>query len=44
MEDGMISSFHTHWRYMWLVVASFIAGVMNAMAGGGSDRPGFLPS
>jgi uncharacterized membrane protein YfcA len=25
-----------HWRYLWLVVASFIAGVMNAMAGGGS--------
>ena len=31
--------FHTlapHWRYAWLVAASFIAGVMNAMAGGGS--------
>ena len=31
--------FHTlapHWRYAWLVIASFIAGVMNAMAGGGS--------
>ncbi len=31
--------FHTlapHWRYAWLVTASFIAGVMNAMAGGGS--------
>lgn len=25
-----------HWRYAWLVAASFIAGVMNAMAGGGS--------
>ena len=31
--------FHTlalHWRYAWLVAASLIAGVMNAMAGGGS--------
>lgn len=25
-----------HWRYIWLVTASLIAGVMNAMAGGGS--------
>ena len=25
-----------HIRYLWLVTASFIAGVMNAMAGGGS--------
>ncbi len=25
-----------HWRYLWLVAASFVAGVMNAMAGGGS--------
>lgn len=25
-----------HWRYTWLVIASLIAGVMNAMAGGGS--------
>ncbi|MDE1154787.1 MAG: sulfite exporter TauE/SafE family protein [Acidobacteriaceae bacterium] len=25
-----------HWHYLWLVVASLIAGVMNAMAGGGS--------
>ena len=32
----MISSLSTHWHYVWLVVASFIAGVMNAMAGGGS--------
>jgi hypothetical protein len=32
----MISSFNSHWHYVWLVVASFIAGVMNAMAGGGS--------
>jgi hypothetical protein len=32
----MISSFSTHWHYVWLVTASLIAGVMNAMAGGGS--------
>jgi uncharacterized membrane protein YfcA len=32
----MISNFHAHFQYVWLVVASFIAGVMNAMAGGGS--------
>src|SRR5271163_1893927 len=32
----MVSSFSAHWHYVWLVVASFIAGVMNAMAGGGS--------
>jgi uncharacterized membrane protein YfcA len=25
-----------HWQFAWLVTASFIAGVMNAMAGGGS--------
>ena len=25
-----------HWRFLWLVVASLIAGIMNAMAGGGS--------
>jgi hypothetical protein len=32
----MISSISTYWHYVWLVVASLIAGVMNAMAGGGS--------
>jgi uncharacterized membrane protein YfcA len=32
----MLSSFSSHWHYAWLVVASSIAGVMNAMAGGGS--------
>src|ERR1700727_1713146 len=32
----MISNLNTHWHYIWLVVASLIAGVMNAMAGGGS--------
>ncbi len=25
-----------HWRYAWLVFASFLAGALNAMAGGGS--------
>jgi uncharacterized membrane protein YfcA len=25
-----------HWRFLWLILASFIAGAMNAMAGGGS--------
>ncbi|WP_158941734.1 sulfite exporter TauE/SafE family protein [Granulicella sp. S190] len=32
----MISSLSSHWHYVWLVIASSIAGVMNAMAGGGS--------
>jgi uncharacterized membrane protein YfcA len=32
----MLSSLATHIHYAWLVLASFIAGVMNAMAGGGS--------
>jgi uncharacterized protein len=32
----MISSISTHWHYAWLVAASLVAGVMNAMAGGGS--------
>ncbi|HMF63532.1 MAG TPA: sulfite exporter TauE/SafE family protein [Edaphobacter sp.] len=32
----MTSTFNSHWHYVWLVVASLIAGVMNAMAGGGS--------
>src|SRR5271155_6069622 len=32
----MLSSLSTHIHYIWLVAASFIAGVMNAMAGGGS--------
>src|ERR1700750_273905 len=32
----MISEFNAHWHYAWLVAASFIAGVMNALAGGGS--------
>ena len=32
----MISGFSSHLHYVWLVAASLIAGVMNAMAGGGS--------
>jgi len=32
----MFSAISTHWHYLWLVAASFLAGVMNAMAGGGS--------
>src|SRR6202042_3806732 len=32
----MISSLSSHWHYVWLVTASLVAGVMNAMAGGGS--------
>ena len=32
----MLSSLTSHVPYLWLVAASFIAGVMNAMAGGGS--------
>ncbi|HWB31559.1 MAG TPA: sulfite exporter TauE/SafE family protein [Acidobacteriaceae bacterium] len=32
----MLSSLSSHAAYLWLVVASLIAGVMNAMAGGGS--------
>ena len=34
--ERMISSLSAHTPYLWLVAASFIAGVMNAMAGGGS--------
>src|SRR5580704_742196 len=32
----MISTISVHWRFMWLVAASLLAGIMNAMAGGGS--------
>ena len=32
----MLSSYIPHLHYVWLVTASLIAGVMNAMAGGGS--------
>ena len=29
-------AFGPHWQHAWLVVASFLAGALNAMAGGGS--------
>ena len=32
----MISAIGEHWRFLWLVAASMLAGIMNAMAGGGS--------
>ncbi|MDE3103815.1 MAG: sulfite exporter TauE/SafE family protein [Acidobacteriota bacterium] len=32
----MLNGLVPHWHYLWLVTASLIAGVMNAMAGGGS--------
>jgi uncharacterized membrane protein YfcA len=32
----MFSALMVHWRYLWLVAASLLAGMMNAMAGGGS--------
>ena len=32
----MLSSLLMHWNYLWLVVASFLAGAINAIAGGGS--------
>jgi uncharacterized membrane protein YfcA len=32
----MLDASVPHWRYIWLVVASLLAGVINAMAGGGS--------
>jgi uncharacterized membrane protein YfcA len=35
-EKRMISAINLHWHFAWLVAASFVAGVMNAMAGGGS--------
>src|ERR1700727_830161 len=28
--------FGPHWQHAWLVIASFLAGALNAMAGGGS--------
>jgi uncharacterized membrane protein YfcA len=31
-----MSALLLHWHFLWLVTASFLAGVMNAMAGGGS--------
>jgi len=35
-EETVLHTLTAHWRYLWLVVASLIAGIMNAMAGGGS--------
>ena len=32
----MTFGFSAHWHFVWLVTASLLAGVMNAMAGGGS--------
>ncbi len=32
----MISILTLHWRFLWLIAASLIAGTINAMAGGGS--------
>ncbi len=29
-------AFGPHWQHAWLVIASFLAGALNAMAGGGS--------
>ncbi len=31
-----MSTLVDHWHFLWLVIASLLAGVMNAMAGGGS--------
>ena len=32
----MLPSLIPHWRYLWLLFASLVAGAINAMAGGGS--------
>jgi uncharacterized membrane protein YfcA len=32
----MLSTLTLHWRFLWLITASLIAGIINAMAGGGS--------
>ena len=32
----MSPSLSPHWHYAWLMIASLLAGIMNAMAGGGS--------
>ncbi len=32
----MSSAILIHWRYLWLIAASLLAGIMNALAGGGS--------
>lgn len=35
-RETVLSPLIAHWRFLWLILASFIAGGMNAMAGGGS--------
>ena len=35
-QKSMFSAFLLHWQYLWLVTASFLAGAINGMAGGGS--------
>ncbi len=32
----MFNDLIAHWRFFWLIVASLLAGILNAMAGGGS--------
>ncbi|HEY3625215.1 MAG TPA: TSUP family transporter, partial [Terracidiphilus sp.] len=32
----LVASASVNWRWMWLVIAAFLAGVLNAVAGGGS--------
>ena len=32
----LVSSYSMHWQWIWLIVAAFLAGVLNAVAGGGS--------
>jgi uncharacterized membrane protein YfcA len=34
--EQVLSHLTQQWRFLWLIVASLLAGVMNAMAGGGS--------
>ena len=35
-QETVVSDLIAHWRFLWLILASSIAGGMNAMAGGGS--------
>ena len=41
---AIVVSVLTDWRWIWLTVAAFLAGVLNAVAGGGSflSFPAFL--
>ncbi len=32
----MLQTLLTHWRFLWLILASLLAGIVNGMAGGGS--------